>query len=312
MIDRSKISKPLTILVVGSTLLAASFLSAASVSAADNPPRRLIVCSTTQTADFSRQVVGDRWEVQSILKPGTDPHLYQITQADARLVAKADLCVENGWHLEGKDWMRTLAEDENKPLVTCTDGIAPLELLDDGQKVKDPHAWFSPQNAARYVQNIASAVIELDPDNADEHHARTQLYLAQLRALHGWCLQQFNSLPADQRVLVTNHDAFNYFCKQYNMKAASPVGWSTGSEVGGGLTPERRKQTVNSIRKFGVRSIFVETTIDGKVMRQIAQDAGVRIGGKLYSDSMGIPGSAGETYLGMMRENVLIIVQGLK
>ena len=96
------------------------------------------------------------------------------------------------------------------------------------------------------------------------------------------------------------------------MKAASPVGWSTGSEVGGGLTPERRKQTVNSIRKFGVRSIFVETTIDGKVMRQIAQDAGVRIGGKLYSDSMGTPGSAGETYLGMMRENVLTIVQGLK
>ena len=145
-------------------LLAVISLSATAVRADENDGRRrLIVTSTTQTADFARQVVGDRWDVQCVLESGQDPHLYQITADDARLVAKADLCIENGWHLEGKDWMRTLAEDNGKPLVTCTTGVTPYELEEKGGTVPDPHAWFSPQNAAIYVQNIAKAVSRIDP-----------------------------------------------------------------------------------------------------------------------------------------------------
>jgi manganese/iron transport system substrate-binding protein len=113
-------------------------------------------------------------------------------------------------------------------------------------------------------------------------------------------------------VLVTSHDAFNYFAARYGMKVRSPVGWSTGSEIGGGMTPERRRQVISSVREFGVPAIFVETSVNPKMIRGIAGEAGVAIGGELYSDAMGESGSAGETYIGMMRENVITIVEALK
>ena len=276
------------------------------------PARRLIVCSTTQVADFARQVVGDRWQVRCVLASGQDPHLYEVKTGDARLVAQADLCLENGWHLEGNDWMQKLSKDAGKPIVSCIEGVKSLQLVSDGSEVLDPHAWLSPKNAAIYVENIVKVVCSIDPEHSAEYEARGALYRAQLRTLHLWIVRECNRLPLKQRQLVTSHDAFNYFCRDYGFTAAAPVGWSTGQESGGGVTPQRRRATVESIRKFGVKSIFVETSVNPKVIRQIAADAGVQIGGKLYSDSMGEPGTAAEHYLGMMRENVLTIVQGLK
>lgn len=300
-------------------LLPLAVILATSLSAAgqeEEGSRKLIVCSTTQLADFARQIVGDRMEVKSILAPGTDPHLYETRSGDARLVAKADLCLENGWHLEGKDWMKNLAANAGKQVVTCVEGVEPYLIKEeqDGRKVEvhDPHAWFSPRNAAVYVRNIYEAVSQIDPEHKSEYRARTALYLDQLRTLHLWIERQFNDIPPQQRILVTSHDAFNYFCKEYKFKPAAPVGWSTGAEVGGGITPERRKLVADSIRSFGVKAIFVETSVNPKLIREIAKDAGVNVGGELYSDSMGPPGSAGETYLGMMRENVLTIVEALR
>ncbi|TWT29304.1 metal ABC transporter solute-binding protein, Zn/Mn family [Blastopirellula retiformator] len=284
-------------------------LTSYSLVLADEP-KPLVVCSTTQVADFARQVVGDRMEVRSILAAGQDPHVYEIKPNDAALVSRALLCFDNGWHLEGADWMRKLAENAKKPITSCVTGATPLEI--PGGAAHDPHAWFSPANAAVYVRNIRDAVSEQDPKHRDEYHARAQLYLDQLRTLDGWIRRQLNVIPVEKRILVTSHDAFNYFCRDYQFKAATPVGWSTGSEVGGGVTPERRSETVNSIRQFGVRSIFVETSVSPQLIRQIADEAGVSIGGELYSDSMGPAGSAGETYFGMMRENVLTIASGLR
>jgi manganese/iron transport system substrate-binding protein len=276
--------------------------------------RPILACSTTQVADFARQVVGDRYRVQSVLSPGADPHLYEIKPSDAQLVVDSKLCAENGLHLEGGDWMRKLAEEAGKEnaLVTCTAGVQPLELDEGDQKVKDPHAWFSPVNAKIYVNNILEAVCKDDPDHASEYRARASMYLQQIDALDRWAFVQFEAIPPSQRVLVTSHDAFNYFCAHYGFKSSAPVGWSTGSEIGGGLTADRRKMVVDSIRNSGVKAIFVETSVNPKLIREIAKEAGVEIGGKLYSDSMGPPGSAGETYLGMMRENVLTIVEALR
>lgn len=281
-----------------------------SLAAEDRKP--VIVCSTTQVADFARQVVGDRMIVKSVLAAGQDPHLYEKKPGDAQLVSTADLCLENGWHLEGNDWMRKLAEQSGRPLVTCVEGCKSLEVPGVEQAMHDPHAWFSCTNAATYVRNIRDAVIKIDPEHAEEYRSRAALYLDQLRTLHSWILREINKIPVEQRVLVTSHDAFNYFCQAYGMKAATPVGWSTGNEIGAGITPERRQETIDSIVQHKVKAIFVETSVNPTMVREIAREAHVEIGGELYSDSMGAEGTAGETYIGMMRENVITIVQALR
>jgi manganese/iron transport system substrate-binding protein len=281
---------------------------------AQEPDRPIVVCSTTQVADFARQVVGDQWEVRCVLAPGQDPHLYEITPNDVTLVRDARLCLANGMHLEGNDWMKTLADQLGKPLVECSQGIVPLQITVDGasEPVPDPHAWFTPQNAAVYVRNILRAVNQLDSANEPQYTARAELYLTQLRSLDAWIAKQCNAIPRDRRILVTSHDAFGYFCQAYGFRSAAPTGWSTGQEIGGGISMARRQETVRSIQSFGVKAIFVETSVNPKLIREIAAEANVVIGGELYSDSMGPTDSAGETYLGMMRENVLTIVQALK
>jgi manganese/iron transport system substrate-binding protein len=263
-------------------------------------------------ADFARQVVGDRCEVICILAPGADPHTYQPTPQDAKLVLRADLCFQNGLHLEGKNWMASLAHDANKPVVSCTDGVKPLDMEYEGETIADPHAWFSLRNAAVYVNNIAKAVSALDPKGKKEYEMRAELYLQQLRVLDAWIRKQFNAIPPERRILVTSHDAFGYFCAEFGFQNKAPVGWSTGSEVGAGMTPTRRKEVVRSIRGFSVKAVFVETSVNPKLIREIAEEAGVTVGGMLYSDSMGEAGTAGENYIGMMRENVLTIVEALE
>ena len=278
----------------------------------------VIVASTTQIADFARQIAGDQAQVKSILAPGADPHTYNVTPNDVQIVLGADLCLENGLHLEGKSWMATLARDADKPLITVTNGIRPLEIDEGGQSIVDPHAWFSPANAAVYVNNIVKGITGLDPDNRGLYQARAKLFLQQLRVLDAWIREQLNQIPTHRRILVTTHDAFNYFCREYKFNekndflSIAPVGWSTGAEVGAGITPERRRKVVASIKESGAPAIFVETSINPKQIREIAKETGVRIGGELYSDSMGPEGSAGETYIGMMRENTLLIVNALK
>ncbi len=281
-----------------------------------NRPR--IVTSTTQIADFARQVVGDRCLVECILAPGADPHTYEPTPDDIAMVRRADLCLSNGMHLEGKNWMSSLAKTEGKPMVACTDGIEALQIKSGDESIQDPHAWFSPKNVAIYVSNIVRAVSQVYPEHKAEFAARAKLFLQQLRVLDAWIREQIAQVPPHRRILVTTHDAFNYFCREYRFNekndflSIAPVGWSTGSEVGAGMTPERRKVVVKSIKESGAPAIFVETTISPKLIREIARDTGVAVGGKLYSDSMGEEDTAGETYIGMMRENVLLIVQALQ
>ncbi|MDA8563545.1 zinc ABC transporter substrate-binding protein [Mariniblastus sp.] len=281
----------------------------------DSKPKLSVVCSTTQIADFARQVVGDRWKVICVLAPGEDPHTYETGNDDLIAVSKADLCLENGWHLEGNEWMQGLASSANKPVVTCVNGVEALmleEANESGQPetIKDPHAWFDHNNAAVYVKNIRDAVSKVDPDNAEEYAARASLYMLQLRGLGRWIERQVNVIPKNRRILVTHHDAFGYFCRTYGFKSVTPVGWTTGELTDVSL--EDRQAVIKQIQELGVKSIFVETTINTELLEGIARDAGITIGGSLYSDAMGSEGTAGDTFIGMMRENVLIIVEHLK
>ena len=272
--------------------------------------KKVVVCSTTQVADFTRQIVGDRWEVICVLGAGEDPHTYQPGNDDALAVGRADLCLENGWHLEGNEWMKQLATNANKPIVTCIEGVEEIPLDQNGKSIKDPHAWFNPKNAWIYTKNIRDAVTKLDPEHETEYASCAELFQIQLRGLDGWIKKMVNDIPQGRRVLITHHDAFGYFCKAYNFKSFSPLGWTTAELAG--VTLQRRQQIVAEIRKLNVKSVFIETSLNSETIEGIARDAGVKIGGKLYSDAMGAEGSAGETYLGMMRENVLTIVSSLK
>ena len=272
--------------------------------------RKVIVCSTTQVADFARQIVGDRWEVKCVLSAGEDPHTYELGSDDQALVQQADLCAENGWNLEGHDWMKKLATDAGKEIVTCIEGVSPLQMEEHGESVKDPHAWLDPKNAQIYVKNLCNAICKVDPANTAEYEMRRDLYNRQLVTLKQWIGRTLNVIPANQRLLVSHHDAFEYFCKAFQFKTSSPVGWTTAemSEV----TVDQRQTIIKKIRELGVKAIFVETSTNPELISEIARDSGVQVGGKLYSDAMGPPDSAGEAYIGMMRENVLIIVNALK
>jgi manganese/iron transport system substrate-binding protein len=291
-------------------LLVASFSVFAQAEKAKKP---LIVCSLPQLADFARQIVGDDCEVKSVVAPGVDPHEYQPRPTDAELIKSADLCVENGLYMEGSgssDWMETLAKNAGKPLVICTNGLNPLELTEEGKKISDPHAFHSPKAAALYVNNILKGVSRLLPDKKKDFEARADLYLQELKALDGWIRKQVASIPPSERVLVTNHDAFGYYCNEFGFKIDALLGWNAVEQ--NGMNPESRAKVVDFIKKSHVKAIFVETTLNPKTMDEIGKDAGVRIGGTLCSDTTGPAGSAAGTYIGMMRENTLTIVDALK
>lgn len=293
-------------LLMGSVLC--SGFSAAQAQA-QTQEKKIIVCSTTQIADFARQIVGDRCEVICVLGAGEDPHTYTPGGDDQLNVGRADLCLQNGWNLEGNAWMQSMAESAGKPIVTCIDGVKARPLDDHEGTVDDPHAWLNPVHALQYVKNILDAVVVLLPEHADEFKMRADLYRMQLKSLDVWITRTLNRIPKNQRVLITHHDAFGYFCERYNMTTFSPVGWTTGELTE--VSIAKKQEIIKQIRDRGVRAIFVETSTSDELLTGIARDAGVIVGQSLYSDAMGARGSAGETYIGMMRENVIRIVAGL-
>lgn len=285
-----------------------SLISLLSVEAAEDE-KKVILCSTTQIADFTRQIVGDRCDVKCVLSPGEDPHTYVPGGNDLADCANANLCLRNGWNLEGNSWMKRIADENSKKVVTCIEGVKPREFDEHGTKVKDPHAWLTPANAVIYVDNIRDAVCELEPKYANEFKMRAQMYRLQLLALDRWIKQNLSQVKKNNRILISHHDAFGYFCDRYGFASESPVGWTTGELTE--MTLKDRQSLVAYIREKGVPAIFVETSTNDDMLTGIAKEAGIRIGEALYSDAMGPRGSAAETYIGMMRENVVRIVNGL-
>lgn len=273
-------------------------------------PKKKIVCSTTQIADFARNVAGDKWDVESILGPGQDPHTHEVSAASAKLVSQADLCFQNGWNLEGHAWMEKICKESGKSCITCVDGVTPRKISEDGTIINDPHAWFSIDRAKIYVRNIFKALTDADPENKDYYLKNASAYIVKLDDLKAEIKKELSQIPPP-RILATHHDAFGYFAEDYNFEIVSLAKWST-DEIGGGSTLERRKELIATIRDKGVKALFAETSIDPEIMKVICKETGAKLGGKLYSDAMGGKGTPGETYIGMMKQNVKIIVEALK
>lgn len=299
--------------VVLLTFLAACGGSEPATGSEDGPIR--VVATTGQVADLAGHVGGERVVVEALMGPGVDPHLYRASEGDVAKLSEADLILYNGLRLEGKmeDLLSRLGE--RRAVVAVTDGIDHDLLRADpaAPEHPDPHVWFDPTLWALATDRVAEALAELQPDHADEFRANAERYAAELATLDADAKQALAAIPAERRVLVTAHDAFGYFGARYDVEVVGLQGISTESEAG--IADVAR--IADMIAERGVKAIFVETSVSPRTVEAVqaaVRDRGgdVAIGGSLYSDALGEPGTPEETYAGMFRHNVETIVEALR
>ena len=266
----------------------------------------LVVASASIFADMARQIGGDAVRVETIVPVGGDPHLHEPTPRDAQLASSADLVLRNGLTFEG--WLNELIENSGSEatVVTITQGITPIESQQYANAT-DPHAWMDGSNGLIYLKNIKDALTELVPDQREMFEFNYGVYRQQLEDLDTYMRLSIERIPEEKRVLITSHDAFQYYGRRYGLQLESVIGVSTDAEA---QTSDILRLT-EVIRKNKVPAIFVESTINPKMLEQIARDEGVRIGGQLYADSLGDEDSPAPTYLDMLRHNTETIVAAL-
>jgi len=266
-----------------------------------------VVTSFSILADLTREVGGEHIELNNLVDADADAHVYEPSPDDAKALLRADLIVANGLGFE--PWLeRLLASSEPKgKRIDASAGVVPLMLDEDGEAVPDPHAWQSLTNAEIYVRNIANALGELDPANLNVYIERRDAYLARLHALLKKADAQIAGLPTSQRKVVTSHDAFGYLGQAWQLKFIAPQGLSTHDEP----SAAEVAALIRQIRSEGVRAVFVENIRDPRLIRQIADEAGAKVGGTLYSDALASAGPA-STYLGMFEQNLDTLMAALK
>ncbi len=266
-----------------------------------------VVTSFSILADLTREVGGDHVELTNLVDADADAHVYEPSPDDAKALLRADLIIANGLGFE--PWLeRVLASSEPKgKRINASAGVVPLMLDEDGERVPDPHAWQSLTNAEIYVRNIAKALGELDPANRDRYNERRDAYLTRLHALLKKADAKIAGLPASQRKVVTSHDAFGYLGQAWQLSFIAPQGLSTHDEP----SAAEVAALIRQIRSEGVRAVFVENIRDPRLIRQIADEAGAKVGGTLYSDALASEGPA-STYLGMFEHNLDTLMAALK
>ena len=265
-----------------------------------------VVATASMIADMARQIGGELIDVKSIVPIGGDPHIYDPTPMAAQMAADADLVLRNGLTFEG--WLNELVENSgtDADIVTVTDGIKPIESL-MYENAADPHAWMDVSQVITYVKNIRDALIKLLPDNSDQIEENYQAYKLKLVELDRYIKMQIQTIPESKRILITSHDAFQYYGRRYGIQLESILGTSTDADVQ--TSDIMRLNKV--IRESKVPAVFIESTINPKLLEQIASDNKISIGGKLYADSLGDEESGASTYLEMMRYDTDVIVEGL-
>ncbi len=296
---QTTIPHPIKIFLLAALCLGSSF----SLNSQDKP---LVVSTASIFADMAEVIGGNLIEVQSIVPIGGDPHIYEPTPANAQLVNKADLIIKNGLTFEG--WLNELIENSGTKasVKLITEGINPISS-ETYQNSSDPHAWMDVKNGMIYIENIKDALVALDPEHAEEYTFNFEYYKQQMQDLDQEIVAQINSIPTAQRILITSHDAFRYYGQRYGIKVEAVLGTSTDAEVQTSDMVRLNKV----IKSSGVPAVFIETTVNPKLLQQLANDNDIEIGGLLYSDSIGDKDSPAPTYLDMLRYNTTTIVQAL-
>jgi len=298
------------------TVLAALLAIAMAIPAgwAAARERLSVVATTGMIADAVRQVGGDLVEVRALMGPGVDPHAYRQTRTDIVAVVNADLVLWHGLYLEAQmeEFMRDL---EKRGTVVAVAESLPRNLLighDDYDDKFDPHVWMNPNLWSRVVLNVRDALIAVAPGHEATFRANADAHLEQLRRLARYTAEVLSSVPADSRVLVTAHDAFNYFGSAYGFEVVGIQGISTESEAG----LKRVGELVDMLVARGIGAVFVETSVSDRSIRALVEGAAAQghevvIGGELYSDAMGEDGTYEGTYLGMIDHNATVIARAL-
>ena len=273
-----------------------------------------VVATTGMIADVVRNVGGDHVAVTGLMGPGVDPHLYKASEGDVRRLWRARVIFYNGLHLEAR--MAEVLEhmDARTPTVAVTDLIDRERLLSPSEfaGAYDPHVWFDVRFWIDATEAVRQGLSEVDPARAEVYAANAAAYIGELEALDAYVRRRAAEVPRARRVLVTAHDAFNYFGRAYGFEVRGLQGISTASEAGTGDV-QRIAELIATRR---IPAVFVESSIPLRTIEAVqaavrSRGFDVRIGGQLYSDAMGTPGTADGTYIGMVRHNIDTIVGAL-
>lgn len=279
-----------------------------STGADEGSSKPVVVATTTMLADLAKQLGGEDFEVHGIMAPGGDPHLYQPTPADARLIARSNLVVTSGLHLEG--WIDDLVRNAGgeRPIVVASDGVRAIAMSNSPGGV-DPHFWFDLEAWRQASSNVAGGLRGLGDGEAGQTAVdeRAAAYTSSVDALDGWVRTRLGSIPKQQRVLITSHDAFNYFGRAYNIDVVGIQGISTQQEA----SQRDVANVIDLVRARKAPAIFIESSVNPALIQQVARETGTKVAGPLYSDSIGaLDGPAG-TFTGTVVENVRMITEAL-
>ncbi|QSE96669.1 metal ABC transporter solute-binding protein, Zn/Mn family [Fulvivirga lutea] len=274
-----------------------------------------IVTTTGMIADAVKNIVGETADVEALMGPGVDPHLYKATQGDLQRLTRADIIFYNGLHLEGKMGEVLEKLSRQRPVIAVAAEIDTTLLFRVPQfnNNYDPHIWFDVSLWSTAVKHITKSMIEQQPQNENLYKTNEAAYINKLDSLHKMVTEEMASIPPMQRVLITAHDAFGYFGKAYDIEVKGLQGISTISEYG----LRDVSDLVDFIIERKIKAVFVETSVSEKAINAVVQgckESGfdVQIGGNLYSDAMGPAGTPEGTYIGMVKANVSTIVNALK
>lgn len=274
-----------------------------------------IVCTTGMVTDIVRQVAGEHADVEGIMGTGVDPHLFRPTTSDHSRLYAADVIFYSGLMLEGGlESALKKAREKGKPAFAVTDGMDPSRVRHDAEIAghPDPHVWNDVRAWSECVGFVAEKLAEFDPPHAADYGSNCERYRTELAGLDDYAKRVIASIPEKQRVLVTAHDAFEYFSRAYGIPVKSVVGITTESEAG--------VEDINSLVTFlvdqQIPAVFVETSVNSRNIEAVIEGATrkgwtVRIGGTLFSDAMGAPGAYEGTYVGMLDHNATVVARAL-
>ena len=263
-----------------------------------------VVASFSILADMVSEISGEAIEIESIVGPDADAHVYQPSVADAIAVAGADIIFVNGFGFE--TWSSSLISEAagDTVVVITTEGITPIEV--DGSV--DPHAWNSLKNGMVYVQNIAAALRELAPWSAGEVDANAKAYIQQLESIDRDIVRRVSRLPESNRTVVTSHDAFGYLAEDYGLTFLAPQGIDSDAEP----TARELAELIEQLKNVGAVALFAENVTSPALINQIAAETGLEVGGRLYSDALSVRGGPAKSYVDMFRHNADSILEALE